>query len=193
MHIRVHNGRRAARQAENGHFARECAMALDTLHANVHIGARSVQQRADAGVSIAHSRSKRPDFPDSDARWPKQTRDCTFAFKTARFRVSIYALSPAAVRYPIRMGKQSTFDVLIVNGSPCGVSAGLLRDLAARSERVVAVDSGVRWVLDAGLVPDLHIGDMDHSVIVFIFLDFNLNVLIGIGICGNRSLRALCL
>ena len=67
------------------------------------------------------------------------------------------------VLYPIPMEKQSTFDVLVVSGSPCGVSAGLLRDLAARSERVVAVDSGVRWVLDAGLVPDLLIGDMDSA------------------------------
>ncbi|MGI6221602.1 MAG: thiamine diphosphokinase [Coriobacteriales bacterium] len=61
------------------------------------------------------------------------------------------------------MENQATFDVLIVNGSPRGIAPELLRSLAARSARVVAVDSGVRWAIGAGLVPDLLIGDMDSA------------------------------
>ena len=61
------------------------------------------------------------------------------------------------------MDNRLTFDTLIVNGSPCGIEPRRLCDLAARSERVIAVDSGVRWVLEAGLVPDLLVGDMDSA------------------------------
>jgi thiamine pyrophosphokinase len=48
---------------------------------------------------------------------------------------------------------------IFLNGSPD--SAGLLRRIAGRAELVVAADGGARYALEAGVVPDLVVGDMD--------------------------------
>ena len=51
--------------------------------------------------------------------------------------------------------------VLIVNGSPQGASPALLKALAGECGRVLAVDSGLCWLADAGIGPDAIVGDMD--------------------------------
>ena len=51
--------------------------------------------------------------------------------------------------------------VLVVGGSPCTVSAEVLRRLAAGTVAVVAVDHGLDAVLAAGLYCDLFCGDAD--------------------------------
>jgi thiamine pyrophosphokinase len=48
---------------------------------------------------------------------------------------------------------------IFLNGSPD--SADLLRSLAGRADLVVAADGGARYALEAGVVPDLVVGDMD--------------------------------
>ncbi len=48
---------------------------------------------------------------------------------------------------------------IFLNGS--ADSAGLLRRVAERADLVVAADGGVRFALEAGVVPDLVVGDMD--------------------------------
>ena len=48
---------------------------------------------------------------------------------------------------------------IFLNGSPD--SPGLLRRVAGRADLVVAADGGARYALEAGVVPDLVIGDMD--------------------------------
>ena len=48
---------------------------------------------------------------------------------------------------------------IFLNGSPD--SSDLLRRVAGRAELVVAADGGVRYALEAGVVPDLVVGDMD--------------------------------
>jgi thiamine pyrophosphokinase len=48
---------------------------------------------------------------------------------------------------------------IFLNGFPD--SAGLLRRVAGRAELVVAADGGARYALEAGVVPDLVVGDMD--------------------------------
>jgi thiamine pyrophosphokinase len=48
---------------------------------------------------------------------------------------------------------------IFLNGSPD--SAGLLRSVAWRADLVVAADGGARYALEAGVVPDLIVGDMD--------------------------------
>jgi thiamine pyrophosphokinase len=48
---------------------------------------------------------------------------------------------------------------IFLNGSPD--SAGLLRRVAERADLVVAADGGARYALEAGVVPDLVVGDMD--------------------------------
>ena len=50
---------------------------------------------------------------------------------------------------------------LLVSGSPAGVSAPLLHWLAARSDFVLAVDSGAEQLAAAGILPDLLLGDLD--------------------------------
>lgn len=51
--------------------------------------------------------------------------------------------------------------VLVVGGSPEAPHAGLLRELARRSDAVIAVDHGLDALLDAGLSCDLFCGDAD--------------------------------
>jgi thiamine pyrophosphokinase len=48
---------------------------------------------------------------------------------------------------------------IFLNGSPD--SAGLLRRVAGGATLVVAADGGARYALEAGVVPDLVVGDMD--------------------------------
>jgi thiamine pyrophosphokinase len=50
---------------------------------------------------------------------------------------------------------------LVVNGSPNGVSNELIWELSQSCGKVVAVDSGLNWVLSAGVFPDIIVGDMD--------------------------------
>ena len=88
VHIGAQSVHRAAPKAKNGQNERECATALPKTSANVHIRARSVQKKADPGVPVAHSRSKCPDFPDSDARWTESTRMCSNAERLGRVRES---------------------------------------------------------------------------------------------------------
>ena len=48
---------------------------------------------------------------------------------------------------------------IFLNGSPD--SSSLLRRVAGRSDLIVAADGGARYALEAGVVPDLVVGDMD--------------------------------
>jgi thiamine pyrophosphokinase len=48
---------------------------------------------------------------------------------------------------------------IFLNGAPD--PPGLLRRVAGRADLVVAADGGARYALDAGVVPDLVVGDMD--------------------------------
>jgi len=48
---------------------------------------------------------------------------------------------------------------VFLNGAPDPPE--LLRDAAGRADLVVAADGGARYALDAGIVPDLVVGDMD--------------------------------
>lgn len=50
---------------------------------------------------------------------------------------------------------------LFVSGSPVGVSAPLLKELAAQVDFILAVDGGAEQLVAADLVPDLLIGDFD--------------------------------
>ena len=49
--------------------------------------------------------------------------------------------------------------VIFLNGAPD--PPDLLRRVAARADLVVAADGGARYALDAGIIPDLVVGDMD--------------------------------
>jgi thiamine pyrophosphokinase len=49
--------------------------------------------------------------------------------------------------------------VIFLNGAPD--PPGLLRRVAGRADLVVAADGGARYALDAGVIPDLVVGDMD--------------------------------
>jgi thiamine pyrophosphokinase len=48
---------------------------------------------------------------------------------------------------------------IFLNGSPD--SRGLIQHVCARADLVVAADGGARYALEAGVVPDLVVGDMD--------------------------------
>lgn len=48
---------------------------------------------------------------------------------------------------------------VFLNGSPD--PPGLIRDVAGRADLVVAADGGARHALEAGVVPDLVVGDLD--------------------------------
>ena len=48
---------------------------------------------------------------------------------------------------------------IFLNGAPD--APDLLRSVAGRADLVVAADGGARYALDAGVVPDLIVGDMD--------------------------------
>jgi thiamine pyrophosphokinase len=48
---------------------------------------------------------------------------------------------------------------VFLNGAPD--SRGLIQAVARRADLVVAADGGARYALDAGIVPDLVVGDMD--------------------------------
>jgi thiamine pyrophosphokinase len=48
---------------------------------------------------------------------------------------------------------------VFLNGAPD--SPGLIQAVAKRADLVVAADGGARYALDAGIVPDLVVGDMD--------------------------------
>jgi thiamine pyrophosphokinase len=48
---------------------------------------------------------------------------------------------------------------VFLNGAPD--SPGLIQAVARRADLVVAADGGARYALDAGVVPDLVVGDMD--------------------------------
>jgi thiamine pyrophosphokinase len=48
---------------------------------------------------------------------------------------------------------------IFLNGSPN--SPGLIRHVAGRANLVVAADGGARYALEAGVVPDLVVGDLD--------------------------------
>ena len=49
--------------------------------------------------------------------------------------------------------------VIFLNGAPD--PPDLLRRVAARADLVVAADGGARYALDAGIIPDLVVGDID--------------------------------
>ncbi len=48
---------------------------------------------------------------------------------------------------------------IFLNGAPD--PPDLLRRIAGRADLVVAADGGTRYALDAGVIPDLVVGDMD--------------------------------
>jgi thiamine pyrophosphokinase len=48
---------------------------------------------------------------------------------------------------------------IFLNGAPD--APDLLQRIAGRANLVVAADGGARYALDAGVVPDLIVGDMD--------------------------------
>ena len=48
---------------------------------------------------------------------------------------------------------------VFLNGSPD--SPGLIQDVSERADLIIAADGGARYALDAGVVPDLVVGDMD--------------------------------
>jgi thiamine pyrophosphokinase len=48
---------------------------------------------------------------------------------------------------------------IFLNGAPD--SSGLIQDISGGADVVVAADGGARYALDAGVVPDLVVGDMD--------------------------------
>jgi thiamine pyrophosphokinase len=48
---------------------------------------------------------------------------------------------------------------IFLNGSPD--SSGLLKRVAGRADLIVAADGGARYALEAGIVPDLVVGDID--------------------------------
>jgi thiamine pyrophosphokinase len=48
---------------------------------------------------------------------------------------------------------------IFLNGAPD--SSGLIQDISGRADVVVAADGGARYALDAGVVPDMVVGDMD--------------------------------
>jgi len=48
---------------------------------------------------------------------------------------------------------------IFLNGAPD--SSGLVQDISGGADVVVAADGGARYALDAGVVPDLVVGDMD--------------------------------
>ena len=48
---------------------------------------------------------------------------------------------------------------IFLNGSPD--PPGLIRKVAGRADLVVAADGGARHALEAGVIPDLVVGDMD--------------------------------
>ena len=48
---------------------------------------------------------------------------------------------------------------VFLNGAPD--SPGLIQTVARRADLVVAADGGARYALDAGVIPDLVVGDMD--------------------------------
>ncbi|MDR2672688.1 MAG: thiamine diphosphokinase [Coriobacteriales bacterium] len=54
-----------------------------------------------------------------------------------------------------------TDSILIINGSPGGISPQRLARLAADATTVLAVDSGANWAHRAKLTPDVLVGDFD--------------------------------
>ncbi|MEA2101532.1 MAG: thiamine diphosphokinase [Thermodesulfobacteriota bacterium] len=50
--------------------------------------------------------------------------------------------------------------ILIVSGGKQPPS-GFLRECAQRADRIIAADKGAQYCLDAGVIPDLVVGDMD--------------------------------
>ena len=68
---------------------------------------------------------------------------------------------------------------MIVSGSPLGVGQELIWGLAEGMSFVVAVDSGAKWCYEAGVIPDLLIGDLDSldSDIVQAFTDQEVEII----------------
>ncbi|MCL2632302.1 MAG: thiamine diphosphokinase [Coriobacteriia bacterium] len=62
---------------------------------------------------------------------------------------------------------------MLVSGSPLGVAPEVLWEMSEGMSFVVAVDSGAKWCFEAGVIPDLLIGDMDSidPEIVKVFQD----------------------
>ena len=56
-----------------------------------------------------------------------------------------------------------TLDALLVAASPRRCSDGLLSRMAAGAQLVVAADAGADALLDAGIVPDVVVGDLDTA------------------------------
>ena len=50
---------------------------------------------------------------------------------------------------------------LLVSGSPAGVDACVLKELAARADFVLAIDAGAEQLAHANITPDLLVGDFD--------------------------------
>lgn len=50
---------------------------------------------------------------------------------------------------------------MLVSGSPLGVTPEVLWEMSEGMSFVVAVDSGAKWCYEAGVVPDLLVGDLD--------------------------------
>jgi thiamine pyrophosphokinase len=66
---------------------------------------------------------------------------------------------PRASRGIARRRNPSVQAAIFLNGAPD--PPDLLRRIAGRADLVVAADGGVRYALDAGVIPDLVVGDMD--------------------------------
>lgn len=77
---------------------------------------------------------------------------------SAELSHSCSANEPAATVKP-QVAQESV--ALFVSGSPEGVSAKLLQQLAAESDFILAVDAGANQLLAAGITPHLLIGDLD--------------------------------
>ena len=50
---------------------------------------------------------------------------------------------------------------MLVSGSPLGTAPEILWEMSEGMSFVVAVDSGAKWCFEAGVIPDLLVGDLD--------------------------------
>jgi thiamine pyrophosphokinase len=50
---------------------------------------------------------------------------------------------------------------MLVSGSPLGTAPEILWEISEGMSFVVAVDSGAKWCFEAGVIPDLLVGDLD--------------------------------
>ncbi len=69
--------------------------------------------------------------------------------------------APTCATSDIRIDACTDDIALFVSGSPAGVDAVLLRELALRATFILAVDSGAEQLVAADITPDLLLGDFD--------------------------------